>query len=145
MKVSTKGRYGLRIMLDIAVNENDGGCVSIKDIAGREQLSDKYLEQIISALVKAELVSSVRGAKGGYRLRRNADAISVADILKATEGSLAPISCAEDNGSCERYCECVFSFVWEEMYKAVMETTGRITLGDIVRRSEEMHHEEKRI
>ena len=139
MKVSTKGRYGLRIMLDIALNGENGGCVSIKDIAAREQLSDKYLEQIISTLVKADLVSSVRGAKGGYKLKREAALISVADILKATEGSLAPMSCVENNDSCEKYCDCVFSFVWEEMYKAVMDTAGHITLSDIVERSRKLH------
>lgn len=135
MKISTKGRYGLRIMLDIAVNGADGSCVCIRDIAGREQLSDKYLEQIINCLSKAGLVSSVRGAKGGYRLTRQPGDITVEDILIATEGTLAPMVCAEDSQSCDKYCDCVMTFVWQEMYDAVANAARRITLRDIVEKS----------
>mgnify|MGYP003302842680 CR=1 FL=1 len=96
MKISTKGRYGLRIMIDIAVY-GKGECVSLKDIAEREHLSEKYLEQIINLLGKENLVQSVRGAKGGYHLTKPAEEITVKEILLATEGSLAPVACAADN------------------------------------------------
>lgn len=134
MKISTKGRYGLRIMTDLAVNGKDG-CVSLKDIAEREHLSEKYLEQIINQLSKAGLVKSLRGAKGGYHLTKNAENITVEDILKATEGSLAPVACAEDNGKCVNYCDCVTSFIWTEIYKATIGVVSRITLKDLAERS----------
>lgn len=135
MKISTKGRYGLRIMTDLAVNGNDG-CVSLKDIAEREHLSEKYLEQIIGKLTKTELVESVRGAKGGYHLTRPAEKITVEDILKATEGSLAPVACAEDEGKCQNYCDCVTSFIWTEIYKATISVVSSITLKDLAERSQ---------
>ena len=134
MKISTKGRYGLRIMTDLAVNGNEG-LVSLKDIAAREHLSEKYLEQIINQLSKHGLVKSTRGAKGGYHLTRSPDEITVEDILKATEGSLAPVACAEDNGKCENYCDCVTSFIWTQMYDAVMGVVEKITLKDLVEKS----------
>ena len=134
MKISTKGRYGLRIMTDIAVN-GQKGCVSLKDIAEREHLSEKYLEQIIGKLTKAGLVESVRGAKGGYHLTRSDEEITVEDILKATEGSLAPVACAEDEGRCQNYCDCVTSFIWTEIYKATISVVSSITLRDLAERS----------
>ena len=135
MKISTKGRYGLRIMIDIASHAGENA-VSIKDIAERQQLSEKYLEQIINPLGKSGLVKSTRGAKGGYRLTRSADDISVKDILLSTEGSLAPVSCAEDSTKCENYCDCVTSFIWTEIYNATMKVVESITLADLVKRSE---------
>lgn len=134
MKISTKGRYGLRIMTDLAVHGTDCS-VSLKDIAEREHLSEKYLEQIVNKLTKAGLVESVRGARGGYHLTRSPEEITVEDILKATEGSLAPVACAEDNGRCENYCDCVTSFIWTEIYKATISVVSRITLKDLAERS----------
>lgn len=134
MKISTKGRYGLRIMTDLAVNGNEG-LVSLKDIAAREHLSEKYLEQIINQLSKHDLVKSTRGAKGGYHLTRSPDEITVEDILKATEGSLAPVACAEDNGKCENYCDCVTSFIWTKIYEATIQVVSNITLSDLAQRS----------
>ena len=134
MKISTKGRYGLRIMTDLAVNGNEG-LVSLKDIAAREHLSEKYLEQIINQLSKHNLVKSTRGAKGGYHLTRSPDEITVEDILKATEGSLAPVACAEDNGKCENYCDCVTSFIWTKIYEATIQVVSNITLSDLAQRS----------
>ena len=141
MKISTKGRYGLRIMTDLAVNGKDG-CVSLKDIAEREHLSEKYLEQIINQLSKAGLVKSLRGAKGGYHLTREADKITVEDILKATEGSLAPVACAEDNGRCASYGDCVTSFIWTEIYKATIGVVSSITLKDLAQRSQQIEKTE---
>lgn len=141
MKISTKGRYGLRIMTDLAVNGNEG-CVSLKDIAEREHLSEKYLEQIINQLSKAGLVKSVRGAKGGYRLTKTAEEITVEDILKATEGSLAPVACAEDNGKCVNYGDCVTSFIWTEIYKATIAVVSSITLKNLAERSQQIEKTE---
>lgn len=134
MKISTKGRYGLRIMIDIAVY-GKGECVSLKDIAEREHLSEKYLEQIINLLGKENLVQSVRGAKGGYHLTKTPEEITVKEILLATEGSLAPVACAADNDCCENYCDCVTSFIWTQMYDAVMGVVEKITLKDLVEKS----------
>lgn len=134
VKISTKGRYGLRIMTDIAVNGGEC-CVPIKDIAEREHLSEKYLEQIINLLGKENLVKSVRGAKGGYHLTRPPEEITVEDILLATEGSLAPVACAENNDRCENYCDCVTSFIWTEIYNSVIGVVRNITLKDLADRS----------
>ena len=134
MKISTKGRYGLRVMTDLAVNGKDG-CVSLKDIAEREHLSEKYLEQIVNQLSKAGLVKSLRGAKGGYHLTREPEKITVEEILRATEGSLAPVACAEDNGRCVNYGDCVTSFIWTEIYKATIAVVSSITLKDLAERS----------
>lgn len=137
MKISTKGRYGLRIMTDIADNEING-CVSISDIALREHLSEKYLEQITTLLSKAGLVKSVRGSKGGYHLTRPAKEITVQDILTATEGSLAPVACAEDSECCENYCDCVTSFIWTKIYNAVTDVVSKISLEELVERNQKV-------
>ena len=135
MKISTKGRYGLRVMTDIAVNTEQGGLVSLKDIAEREHLSEKYLEQIVGALVREGLLKSVRGARGGYSLTAEPEKITVEQILRATEGSLAPVACAEDNGKCASYGDCVTSFIWTEIYKATIGVVSSITLKDLAERS----------
>ena len=135
MKISTKGRYGLRIMIDLASNGTNGCCVSIKDIAEREELSDKYLEQIINLLSKHGLVKSVRGAKGGYLLTRSPQDITVEDILLATEGSLAPVACAADNGKCDKYCDCATSVIWSEIYNAIVGVVRNITLADLAEKT----------
>ena len=100
MRVSTKGRYALRLMLDLALN-NTGEPVSIKDISKRQDVSDKYLEQIISVLNKAGFVKSIRGAQGGYMLRKAPEEYTVGMILRLTEGSLAPVECVD-------FTECVY-------------------------------------
>lgn len=136
MKISTKGRYGLRIMIDLAVMGEDEIPVSIKDIAEKEQLSDKYLEQIINLLSKKELVRSIRGARGGYLLSKTPEEITVEDILMATEGSLAPVACAEDNEKCDKYCDCATSIIWSEIYEAVVSVVRNITLRDLTERTQ---------
>ena len=109
MKISTKGRYALRLMLDLAMN-GENNIVRIKDIAERQQISDKYLEQIISVLNKAGYVRSTRGPQGGYSLRKAPEEYTVGDILRLTEGSLAPVACVEEEGSCEREVDCAVSY-----------------------------------
>ena len=104
MKVSTKGRYALRLMVDLGVNGGEDKYISLKDISARQNISIKYLEQIVTPLHRAGLVRSVRGAQGGYRLSRKADKYTAGEILRAIEGSFAPIACLETpENECERY------------------------------------------
>ena len=132
MKISTKGRYALRLMLDLAVN-NTGDPISLKDIAKRENISDKYLEQIISVLNKAGYVKSVRGAQGGYSLRKKPEEYTVGMTLRLTEGSLAPVSCLEDGEvSCEHVDDCVSVIVYRKINDAINEVVDGITLADLV-------------
>lgn len=132
MKISTKGRYALRLMLDLAMNGDDN-VVRIKDIAGRQEISDKYLEQIISILNKAGYVRSIRGPQGGYSLKKKPEEYTVGMILRLTEGSLAPVSCVEDDAlGCERERECATVEVWKRMNQAVNDVVDNMTLADLV-------------
>ena len=115
MKISTKGRYALRLMMDLAEN-NSGSPISLKDVAKRQDISDKYLEQIISILNKAGYVRSVRGAQGGYMLKMEPQNYTVGMILRQTEGSLAPVACIEDDEIvCDRQQQCVTSIVYKKI------------------------------
>lgn len=128
MKISTKGRYALRLMLDLATY-NTGEPISIKDIAKRQGISEKYLEQIIAILNKAGFVKSVRGAQGGYMLKREPKDYTVGMILRLTEGDLAPVSCVGlDSDECERRNGCVTVRVWEEINNAINGVVDSITL-----------------
>ena len=132
MKISTKGRYAVRVMLDLALNDT-GECIKVKEIAGRQNLSEKYLEQIISILNKAGYVKSVRGAQGGYRLAGDAKDYTVGMILRLTEGSLAPVACLEmGEEECDRCDTCETLEVWNEVYRAVNNVVDNITIGDLV-------------
>lgn len=132
MKISTKGRYALRLLLDLAVY-NTGEPISLKDVAKRQEISEKYLEQIISLLNKAGFVRSIRGAQGGYMLAKAPSEYTVGMILRLTEGSLAPVSCVgEDSIECERRQGCVTVRVWEKMNDAVNQVVNNITLADLV-------------
>lgn len=132
MKISTKGRYALRLMLDLAQN-NTGEPVRIKDIAARQELSDKYLEQIISILNKARFVKSIRGPQGGYRLTREPEQYTVGMILRLTEGSLAPVACLEDEVNiCERQDTCATLKLWQMLNQAISDVVDRVTLADLV-------------
>lgn len=132
MKISTKGRYALRLMIDLAENSS-GNPVSLKDVAKRQGISDKYLEQIISVLNKAGYVRSVRGAQGGYLLKSNPETYTVGMILRQTEGSLAPVSCIEDDEIiCDRQEQCVTSIVYKKINDAISNVVDNITLQDLV-------------
>lgn len=132
MKISTKGRYALRLMLDLAVY-NTGEPVSLKDVARRQEISEKYLEQIISLLNKAGFVRSIRGAQGGYLLTKNPEEYTVGAILRLTEGDLAPVSCVgTGNTECERKDSCVTVRIWEKMNEAINGVVDHITLADMV-------------
>ena len=127
MKISTKGRYALRIMLDLALNCN-GTYISLKDISSRQGVSDKYSEQIINQLGKAGFVRSIRGAKGGYMLANKPSDYTVGDILRVLEGSLAPVACLDDEkNSCDRSTACITLEVWEKLHEAIIGVVDRIT------------------
>ncbi|MBO6214419.1 MAG: Rrf2 family transcriptional regulator [Lachnospiraceae bacterium] len=132
MKISTKGRYALRMMLDLA-SYNTGEPVVLRDIAKRQDISEKYLEQIISILNKAQFVRSIRGAQGGYVLRRSPEEYTVGEILRLTEGSLAPVACLDEGADeCERRGGCATVYVWEKLNKAISDVVDNITLADLV-------------
>ena len=133
MKISTKGRYALRLMVDLAM-AGGGQPVSLRDVARRQQLSDKYLEQIVTPLSRAGLVRSVRGAGGGYLLTREPEQYTVGDILRPLEGDLAPVECATDEGFCERADQCVTLELWQEIHRAVAQVVDGTTLADLVER-----------
>lgn len=128
MRISTKGRYALVLMLDLAMYDS-GGPVRLKDVARRQQISEKYLEQIISILNKAGFVKSIRGPQGGYRLRYEPEKYTVGMILRQTEGELSPV-CYEDEESRER--EAVISRIWVQMESAVNRVVDKITLSDLM-------------
>lgn len=132
MKVSTRGRYALRLMIDLATNDN-GNPISIKDVAERQGISDKYLEQIISVLNKAGYVKSVRGSQGGYILKKKPEDYTVGMILRLTEGSLAPVACVEeDETDCERQSGCVTYILWKKISDAVNGVVDTVTLKDLI-------------
>jgi len=132
MKISTKGRYALRLMLDLAVNYN-GTYTPLREIAKRQEISEKYLEQIIIQLNKAGLVKSVRGSQGGYMLSRSADEYTVGDILRVMEGSLSPVTCIDDeNNQCPRSCGCATLVVWKKLKTAIDDVVDSFTLADLV-------------
>jgi len=134
MKISTKGRYAVRVMLDLALN-NNGECIKVKDIAERQGISEKYLEQIIAVLKKAGYVKSVRGAQGGYQIAREPKEYTVGMILRLTEGSLAPVACLDDDtAECERWDSCETLGVWKELYAAINRVVDNVTIADLVER-----------
>ena len=130
MMVSTKGRYALRIMADLAENQ-EGGPVSLKDIAERENISIKYLEIIVSSLNKNGLLKSVRGKNGGYMLNREPKEYTIASILNAAEGSLAPVASVSD-GDCENAPSCKTYVLWKELDDVIEDFLSSKTLADIL-------------
>lgn len=132
MKISTKGRYALRLMLDLALNGNDE-FVALKDIAERQSISKKYLEQIVPLLNKSGLLRTNRGYQGGYMLARPAKDYTVGEILRITEGSLAPVACLDTEiNYCERQNECITLPLWNGLYKAVTDYLDSVTLQDLL-------------
>jgi Rrf2 family protein len=132
MKISTKGRYALRLMLDLALH-NTGEYITIKSISERQEISDKYLEQIITQLSRAGYVKSIRGAQGGYRLAKAPEEYTVGMILRLIEGSLAPVACLEDEvNPCSRSSRCVTLEVWKQLNDAISNVVDNITLADLV-------------
>ncbi len=132
MKISTKGRYALRLMIDLA--EHVGcGYIVLKDIAARQDISKKYLEQIMPILNRTDFLVTNRGYQGGYMLAKSPDKYTVGDILRATEGSLTPVSCLDhEPNTCPRAAECATVNVWRGLYKAITDYLDSITLQDIL-------------
>ncbi len=132
MKISTKGRYALRLMLDLAENQKDG-YVALKDIADRQDISKKYLEQIVPMLNKSGVLRTSRGFQGGYMLAKAPDKYTVGDILRITEGSLAPVACLDyEPNTCEKCETCATLPVWQGLYKTITDYLDSITLQDIM-------------
>ncbi|MBR1762603.1 MAG: Rrf2 family transcriptional regulator [Eubacterium sp.] len=132
MKISTKGRYALRLLLDLAENQGDG-FVALKDIAARQDISKKYLEQIVAILNNPEILRTNRGFQGGYRLAKEPKDYTVGDILRITEGGLAPVSCLDSSPNlCPRAESCKTLPVWEGLNKVINEYLDSITLQDII-------------
>ena len=138
MRISTRGRYALRLMLDLATNYT-GKPIRLKDVAKRQEISDKYLEQIIGRLSKAGLVQSARGAQGGYKLTKAPSECTVGEILRVLEGDLAPVACAASvhPALCPRLDDCVTTEVWRRIGEAINNVVDNITLADLLKWQEE--------
>lgn len=134
MKISTRGRYALRLMVDLAASPGDE-FVTIRSIAARQEISEKYLEQIITVLSRAGFVKSARGAQGGYKLSRPAEEYTVGMILRAIEGSLVPVKCMEDEpNQCPRSSMCVTLDVWKKIDEAINSVVDNITLEELAQK-----------
>ncbi|MDY3281126.1 RrF2 family transcriptional regulator [Dysosmobacter sp.] len=133
MLISTKGRYALRVMIDLAEHQSDG-FIPLKVIAERQEISEKYLESIIKLLVKAKLLNGVRGKGGGYKLTRAPEQYTVGSILRLTEDSMAPVSCLEaGTDACPRAAECRTLSLWQGLDKVINDYLDNITVADLMR------------
>lgn len=138
MRISTKGRYALRMLVYLAAHQEDG-FISLKEIADTQNISKKYLEQIVPMLNKDGILRTNRGNRGGYMLARRPQDCTVGDILRATEGSLAPVSCLEyDVNDCPRAEACPTLSIWEGLYKVINEYLDSVTLQDLLSRSTDL-------
>lgn len=132
MMISTRGRYALRVLIDLA-EHYDGNYIPMKDVAERQEISLKYIEKIMPVLTKNNLVDGLHGKGGGYKLNRDADQYKVGDILKLTEGSLAPVSCLEDGAEpCSRMAECRTIDMWKKFYELTNSYFNDITIADLM-------------
>ena len=132
MKFSTKSRYGLRAMIELAVHYNEGP-ISVKAIAESQEISEAYLEQLMSVLTRRNLAKSIRGSQGGYLLSRDPAKIKVGDIIRALEGPIVPVECVnrEDPIECNRFDKCVSRIVWERVRDVVDEALDSLTLQNL--------------
>ncbi|MCK8815987.1 Rrf2 family transcriptional regulator [Natroniella sulfidigena] len=133
MKLSTKGRYGVRAMFDLALHQGDGP-TPLRSIAERQNISEHYLEQLIANLRKEGLVNSVRGAHGGYLLSKEPAEITIGDIIRVLEGPIAPVDCVSDKveeDKCENITDCVVRMIWKKMKDSINEVLDEITLEDL--------------
>lgn len=135
MKLSTRGRYGVRALLEMAASQ-EGGPVPINKLAERQEISAKYLEQLLIPLKAAGLVTSVRGARGGYVLARRPDQITLYDIVSVLEGPVVVVDCVENPESCDRVGGCVVHLLWDEMSRRMKRFLSDISLADMVERSQ---------
>lgn len=131
MKISTRGRYALRVMIDLAENLN-GNFIPLKDIVARQEISQKYLEGIMTDLSKAGLLDGQHGKGGGYKLNRSPEDYTVGEILRITEGDLAPITCLEKNSDvCTRAKECKTLPMWKKLYEIINNYFDSVTLNEL--------------
>ncbi len=130
MKISSKGRYALRIMVELA--DNDKNLLSIKDVANRQGISMKYLEQIVAKLCKSGLVEGFRGPNGGYKLTRSPEAITIAAILEATEGKIEIVDCLGENVKCERADKCKTKTCWDKLNSNIINYLKSVSLRDLM-------------
>ena len=139
MKLSTKGRYGLRAMIDLASHDGKGA-VSITSISERQGISESYLEQLVRPLRKAGFIESVRGAGGGYVLAKPASSISVGDVLRALEGTLDAVSCPANEGSdsCKEADYCVTRYVWQKINDSITSAADGISLEELVQKNQNL-------
>lgn len=138
MKISTRGRYAIRVMLDLA-EHNNGTYIPLMDIAKRQEISEKYLESIVATLSRQKFVNALRGKGGGYRLARNPEDYTIGSILRITEGSMAPVACLEDEpNQCPRAAACKTLAMWEGFYKLINDYFEGITLQDLLERKEDV-------
>lgn len=142
MKLSTRGRYGVRLMFDLALHYGDGP-IYLKDIAERQEISAKYLWQLINPLKTMRLVTSTRGAHGGYVLGREPERISLKEILDVLEGSLCLVDCVDNPSVCEQASFCVSRDIWGEAATAMRTTLENLTLAEMVKRQKEKRQGEK--
>lgn len=132
MRISTKGRYSLRILLDLARHKSDG-YIPLKTVAERQGISKKYLDQIMIILNRTNYLKSIRGAQGGYKLAQAPNKYRLSDILRLTEGSIAPLACLENNGEdCARSGHCVSQCVWQGLEKVMVDYLDKVTLQSIL-------------
>jgi Rrf2 family protein len=142
MKVSTRGRYGLRALLDLALHQGEG-LVLLKDIARREEVSLPYLEHLIAPLIAAGLVKSTRGARGGVLLLKPPSEIKLGEVVQLLEGSIAPVDCVNNPALCHRSTFCVTRDIWVEMREAMSQVLDSTTLQDLVERQKRKDHPEE--
>jgi len=136
MMVSTRGRYALRVLVDLAEHQSDG-YITLKEIAGRQEISEKYLETIVKDLVKLRVLEGVRGKGGGYRLDKKPEEINVLEILRVMEGTLAPVAClAQDSKPCSRSADCRTLPLWQGLDQVVSDYLQKFTIQDLVRQTE---------
>lgn len=136
MKISTKGRYAIRVMIDLA-EHNSGAYIPLMDIAKRQEISEKYLEAIVGVLSKNGFLQSLRGKGGGYKLARSPESYTVGSILRLTEGSLAPVACLEHQPNmCDRVAECPTIKMWEGLQKLINDYFDGITIADLLQQED---------
>lgn len=142
MKISTKGRYGLKAVVDIAYYTQDTKCVSLKSVSERQGISENYLEQIIAPLKKARIVHSVRGAGGGYFLAKPPSELTAGDVLRILEGPLSPVDCLLENGTTcgdDELCDtCSTKSVWVSLFSSINELVDSFTIADLMKDYENM-------
>lgn len=136
MKISTRGRYALRVMIDLAEHD-EGGYIPMKEVAKRQDISLKYIEKIMPALTQNQLVEGVHGKGGGYRLCRKPEEYTIGEILRLTEGNLAPVSCVECGAEpCARSSECRTIHMWADLYRMIGDYLDGVTLADLMKKEE---------